>query len=163
MKNDDTADEQAIVPPTYTAYGTVNLCGNKLINVRIWFRFQNHIPIMVGRGERGPRVWVSVPTDDPKNWRSVVVDNEVVMSPVPPFGAVSLIEDFTQREIQIGVGGFPVFKCAQTEKDELTVSLIDLSSLRLGIKGNIDGGLYVGPTHMSKNIFENVQTAIGIG
>lgn len=163
MQIPESADAGAVVPKGYVPYSNVDLCGNRLINVSIWVRFQAHIPVLVGKGDRGPQVWLSVPVPSASDWHEVVVGNLVVMPAVPPFGSVSVTTEKEGREIEVGVGGFPVLKCAQIGDDELVASFIDLTPLRLGIKGNMQSGLHIGGTHMLNNTFSNVHTAFGVG
>lgn len=151
------------VPESYVPYGTVNLCTNTLVNVRIWFDIAGQIPILVGRGEHGPQLWLRGMIESPEDWRDVIVRNQVLIAQVPPFGTVSTQTEDLYQMLSVDVGGFPVLRCSQDRPDELTVRLIDLSPLRLSIKGNVEGGLYFGTMQMRGNTFRNVGTAFGSG
>ncbi len=153
----------ARVPEDYVPYGTVNLCTNTLINVRFWFNVSGQIPILVGKGEKGPLLWLRGLIESPEDWRDVIVRNEVLISRVPPFGTVSIVKDDLYKSLSADVGGIPVLRCAELRPNELTVHLIDLSPLHLSIKGNLEGGLYFGSMQMRGNTFEYVETAFAAG
>lgn len=162
MASADKPRVEPTVPLDYKPYDTVELCSNTLMNVPRWFQVKSEIPILVGEGAAGPRLWLRGLVDHPDDWREIVRDNVVTLREIPGSGHVTVV-DSNVGSLDVDIGGSPVLRCFASQADnksKLTVSLLDLYPIHLGIRGNLSG-LSVGSMRASGNTFRNVGAAFG--
>lgn len=133
------------LPPQYVPYSTVDLCSNTLLEVPAWMIITGFAPLLVGRGDAGPRVWLYAPLRREDRWQPIVEDNEIISKAVGPYRSVELGIGPDGRQVALDIGGFPVLRCEELRSDELAVRLIDLAPLGLVINGTSETGVYLGP------------------
>jgi hypothetical protein len=151
--------EAPVLPERYVAFDNVDLCSNRLLDVSAWIVIDRYAPILVGQGERGPRLWLYAPLHRSDRWQPIVEDNDIISKAVGPYEPVSLRSEPDTRHIALDIGGFPVLRCAELEQGNLRVQLIDLAPLGLVIKGTTEAGLYMGPVNTRNKTYRNLQFA----
>ncbi len=50
-----------VMPPGYEPFQYLDVCGNLLENVKVIFEIANVVPLLVGRGEQFPKIWLALP------------------------------------------------------------------------------------------------------
>ena len=69
-------------PVDHVPYRELQFCGNHFVNTPVAVEVAGHAPVLVAR-EWTACLWLSAPVSgDPKQWLSVVVDNESQLSDV---------------------------------------------------------------------------------
>src|ERR1700754_3444645 len=135
--------ELPVLPEHYVPFDKVELCSLTLLKVDTWVVIGGHAPILVGRSETGPRLWLYAPLRQSDRWQPIVEDNDVISRAVGPYDPVNLRIDLGAKTIALDIGGFPVLRCAESVQGDLQVQLIDLGPLGLAIEGTTEAGFYI--------------------
>ena len=142
------------LPSQYIPFPEVYLLDNHLVNVKILFTINDHVPLLIGRGKT-PRIWLSIPADATgEKWQPLVRDNRSLHPKVTITGADNKIKIETPDGI--------VLEVEKTSEDIAKIHNIDLRPFGINIYGKEDL-LTVMNTTLSGNSFVNVQIMIDIG
>ena len=146
-------DHDGNLPAGYTPYRKLSICGNQLENVQAPFLVGGHLPLLVGKGPKGPRVWLSVPAaQNLDKWIPALVDNE---SKMPDLDA----RVGSAGELVVFLGRIMVLLAVEREGAAEIVEM-DLTPLGLGIRGNMTDGLWVAGSTLIGNTFRNLRAMI---
>jgi hypothetical protein len=149
-------NENQDLPSTYSAFGILELCSNRLVNVRVPISVGNIPAFLLGRNSV-PLVWLSAP-EVPKGrrWRFVVEESRAL------YPGIDVRVDPSSRSVSVNVGSQKVLHASQTAEDMAVVDLIDLRPLGLNVHGT-ERGLEVRGLVLTGNTFSGLVTALAIG
>lgn len=153
---------QKIEPPDgFSAYSSVLLCGNRLIDVAVIFKIGPNVPLWVGKGgQQRPKIWLSGSTQDGQ-WFELIRENTPVRRTAPAGGHVTVIADATQPQTLVMVGNNVLVHAIELGEDEVEIRSVDLRPCGLNIVGN-DSGLMFGGNRFQRNVFRGLQVAFAV-
>lgn len=144
------------LPDSYVPYRFLDLCSNKLIDVRVPISVDEYPAFLLGRNSH-PLAWLSAPVRPTGHHWIFVVEAGKSRS-----RAVDVIADEASKSVSVKVGDADVLHAVQMDEERAVVDLIDLRPLGLNVHGTSDR-LVVGGTTLAGNTFQNLRTAVVIG
>ena len=154
-------------PDAYRPFETLYFASNVLENVRAPLLFKDRPVLLVGPGDRFPRVWLSVPRSGPdEEWVDVVADNELIFEGMPtlPFRPIDVRQlEHPLPTVEVWSGGnFPMLRVRQEDRLVGRIDYVDLRPLGVNITGSSEG-LSVGGASFSHNTFKNSPSMVTVG
>jgi hypothetical protein len=140
------------LPPSYTPYPVLVLCGNKLISVRIPFTISGFVPLLIGAGDT-PKVWLNGPTDKLLSWWVPLVRENSALN-----SRVTIVQ--TKGSVEVRTGEKTLLAC-EREADAAYVRELDFRPIGLNIVGN-DNELRIGGSVYARNTFSNLNVMIAM-
>jgi hypothetical protein len=140
------------LPPDYSPYKNLVICGNRLVNGLVPISVSGEIPFLIGKGPE-PLIWLNMMTDTgprPLMRASQKLHDEVT------------IQKNENDVWQIHVRSETVIEFRITGDESAEITKLDLHPLGLAISGD-SLGLHVGGSHLLNNTFNNVGTMVAIG
>ena len=141
-------------PSGYIAFPKLTICSNILVGGGVPLRIKDQFPILVGRGEYCPLVWLSA-TKNGKEWQIVIEKNE-------PKNKNFVVNYFNDgKSVQIVFDSLIIAQAIQLSENEAEVSILDLRPLGVAVRGNRNG-LQVGNNMYRGNIFQGGAGMIAV-
>lgn len=144
------------LPARYSPYRELNVCSNRLVNVRIPILMHENPVLLVGSGSY-PMVWLSAPLEPGARRWGYVVKESKSLNP-----AVSVHIDRKQKSVNVRIEGEDVLFVQADSAVRATISRLNLRPIGLAVHGDRQG-LQAGGVSLSANTFENVHTAFAFG
>ena len=143
-----------LLPSQYTPFDEIEIGTNRLINVKVLFEINGHVPLLIGSGDI-PRIWLSVPAD-PKGetWQPLVRDNKSFHPKV--------IVQKGQDTLVIDTPDGIVLKVRKESDGIAKVQSINLRPFAISIYGD-ETSLKVYNSDLVRNVFTNLEAMVEIG
>lgn len=144
------------LPVSYQPYKTLNFCSNILIGVKVPILVGDMPVLLVGRGKKSkdaPKIWLAAPRQPNSPEWAFVLDASVSTN-----RAVEVTSDDARRTLRVSVSGIRVLEVVEVDRDQATVTFVDLAPLGLAVRGD-SRGLAVGGMQMSANVFQGAYAA----
>lgn len=159
-----------VMPPGYEPFQYLDVCGNLLENVKVIFEIANVVPLLVGRGEQFPKIWLTLPwpprgvIQADQKWILAVDGDQMPERLIEPLRSTLRLEKRVAPvpTVEVWLGQAPVLRVRQEDKLTGRIDFIDLRPLGLAISGSPDG-LQVAGSHFKANRFQNIGVMIKIG
>ena len=144
------------LPNEYQPFNTLNICSNIATNYQVPIGAKNYAPLLIGKGVI-PLVWIAVNNpDNTEKWRYLVSMNKSLHPDIK----VEVNE--AECTVVIVAGTDTLLKVKANSPDNAEIISLDLRPIGLNIVGN-SGGLQVGGSSLTGNMFSGVGTVIGLG
>ena len=144
------------LPLAYVPFKNLDLCSNKLVDVKIAIDIGGIPLLLVGVGTRCPLVWLSAPVAPDNRSRRYLVEGYASFIQAL---RVSLNERRGTTELHLGER--MLLNVSQVNPTTARVTAIDLQPLGLQVVGN-KGELKIGGGSMRGNNISHSQVAIGL-
>ncbi|WP_156921036.1 hypothetical protein [Fundidesulfovibrio putealis] len=138
------------VPDGYTPFGTIELCGNTIINGEILFLINTFIPLLIGTGKQ-PRIWLSGYAKNNAYPIQYIVDSKSQAN------FVHIKRNANKTKVKIESNN--IITIIKTSADKITIPHIDLRPIGINIHGDTTE-LKVSNGTLRKNKFVNTKIMI---
>lgn len=150
------------IPKEYIPFEELVICSNTMINGKVPFEINKHIPLLIGKANF-PLIWLYVPRNMELNtWDELVKENNVVNKRQFRNFLIEVEKRDADNSVMIRRLEKTIINVRKESDIKANVTALDLRPLGLNIFGNEDG-LHVGGQNFVRNTFKNVQTMIAIG
>ena len=142
------------LPSQYVPFEEIDIGTNHLVNVRVLFTINEHVPLLIGSGDI-PRIWLSIPADATgENWQPLIRDNRSFHPKV----TVQIDHNIVIVDTPDG----EVLKVRKESENRVNVLSINLRPFGIDIHGD-ERLLTVMNNRLSGNSFVNVGVMFEIG
>lgn len=149
------------LPEEFRPYDELDVCSNLLLGGGVPILVDEHAPIVVGRGDDVPQVWISIPErhEGEMVWHDIVKKNKVS----PDFKIVQVKESNGPTPVvEVVVDTVTIIKIRQESPSHASVKYLDLRPMGLGIHGD-EEALKVAGNTISESRFEGVSAMVAVG
>ena len=142
------------LPSQYVPFEKIDIGTNHLVNVKVLFTVNEHIPLLIGSGDI-PRIWLSIPADATgENWQLLIRDNRSFHPEVTV--------QIENNIVSVNTPDGEVLKVRKESENWINILSINLRPFGINIHGD-ERLLSVMDNELTGNSFVNVEVMVGIG
>jgi hypothetical protein len=148
--------EEINLPKNYFPYSELNLCSNKLMNVKIPFLIGETPLLLIGKSTI-PLLWLSAKVS-PKSqqWKYIVEENRSLNA------AVYVDAQIEDQAVQVRVGNVVIVKIKAQSESKAVIDLLDLRPIGLNVFGD-SSGLSLSTNRFTGSSMMNSKVAFVLG
>lgn len=143
-------------PKDYKPYPELNFCSNKILGGGHIFSFNKILPLLIGQG-RTPAIWIQAISKPNGEEFVPIIYNSQSVHPI-----ASVENNIEKNETIIYVKKKKILHVKSISEEFAIVDFIDFHQIGFNIRGT-DKNLALGGMQLSKNTFQNVSVAFGLG
>ena len=143
------------LPEGCIPYEELIVCSNTMIQGKVPIRIKDQYPVLIGKGEATPLIWLTG-TKDGKEWQPLVVKNVSLNENI----AVDFFQD--GKSLIIFSGSTIIIHAVRMSDRKAVIDSLDLRPIGFNFHGN-KSGLFIGTNLYSGNILQGISAMIDIG
>lgn len=141
------------LPKSYIPYQHLTICSNQLIGGGNLIAIGEILPLLVGRGEENPKVWLQTPNQP--NGKSYI---PLVTASVATHPNINIVTN--DQSLTISIFGTIIIHISQINSESAIIDHLDLRQVGFNIYGD-SNSLVAGGSTFSHNVFNGVGTLLG--
>ena len=140
------------LPHNYKPYKILHICSNEFINGSILFELKGQVPLLIGRNDILPLIWLKTPIlGSAISFKSLVEENREM------YEGIKISSEIASQTIRVYFESEQLLRVRKISDDEAEIVQLDLRSVGLNIYGD-HKELNVTSNQFTNNKFENIHT-----